>query len=277
MLKRVSIYFHNDSPRSVLWGKKTEKWIKTNYPKVLLSAKKPQVVIVAGGDGTLLEAVQKFKNPNPVIFGLNTGHVGFLASVRNKKDFFGALRKLFKGDYRVAKKMMIRAEVRRKGKKILEMNALNEVSIQNPLGMVELEVAIDGHSFQYIHGTGVMVATATGSTAYNFSAHGPIVMPDIKCMILTEIMDHNIPTPSVVKRDREVEIKVLDFRKRGLIKIAKTGAPADVLITADVGESLTALERGDLIKIKRTPLLIKFAELERGYFFKSLQEKFGFR
>ncbi|OGF82105.1 hypothetical protein A2924_03160 [Candidatus Giovannonibacteria bacterium RIFCSPLOWO2_01_FULL_44_16] len=261
----------------MLWGKKTEKWIKTNYPKVLLSAKKPQVVIVAGGDGTLLEAVQKFKNPNPVIFGLNTGHVGFLASVRNKKDFFGALRKLFKGDYRVAKKMMIRAEVRRKGKKILEMNALNEVSIQNPLGMVELEVAIDGHSFQYIHGTGVMVATATGSTAYNFSAHGPIVMPDIKCMILTEIMDHNIPTPSVVKRDREVEIKVLDFRKRGLIKIAKTGAPADVLITADVGESLTALERGDLIKIKRTPLLIKFAELERGYFFKSLQEKFGFR
>ena len=277
MLKRVSIYFRNDSPRSVLWGKKTEKWIKTNYPKVLLSAKKPQVVIVAGGDGTLLEAVQKFKNPNPVIFGLNTGHVGFLASVRNKKDFFGALRKLFKGDYRVAKKMMIRAEVRRKGKKILEMNALNEVSIQNPLGMVELEVAIDGHSFQYIHGTGVMVATATGSTAYNFSAHGPIVMPDIKCMILTEIMDHNIPTPSVVKRDREVEIKVLDFRKRGLIKIAKPGAPADVLITADVGESLTALERGDLIKIKRTPLLIKFAELERGYFFKSLQEKFGFR
>src|SRR3989344_3313943 len=277
MLKRVSIYFRNDSPRSVLWGKKTEKWIKTNYPKVLLSAKKPQVVIVAGGDGTLLEAGQKFKNPNPVIFGLNTGHVGFLASVRNKKDFFGALRKLFKGDYRVAKKMMIRAEVRRKGKKILEMNALNEVSIQNPLGMVELEVAIDGHSFQYIHGTGVMVATATGSTAYNFSAHGPIVMPDIKCMILTEIMDHNIPTPSVVKRDREVEIKVLDFRKRGLIKIAKTGAPADVLITADVGESLTALERGDLIKIKRTPLLIKFAELERCYFFKSLQEKFGFR
>ena len=278
MLKCVSIYFRNDSPCSVLWGGKITKWINSNYPKVLLSAKKPQVVIVAGGDGTLLEAAQKFKNPNPVIFGLNTGHVGFLASVRDEKDFFKALRKLFKGEYRVSKKMMIKAEVWRRGRKILETNALNEISIQNPLGMVELEVAIDGHSFQYIHGTGVMVATATGSTAYNLSAHGPIVMPDIKCMVLTEIMDHNIPTPSIViKRDREVEIKVLNFRKRGLIKIAKTGESADVLITADIGESLMALEKGDVIKIKRTPLLVKFAELERGYFFKSLQEKFGFR
>ncbi|KKT41125.1 hypothetical protein A2W54_03805 [Candidatus Giovannonibacteria bacterium RIFCSPHIGHO2_02_43_13] len=278
MLKRVSIYFRNDNPRSVLWGGKITKWINANYPKVLLSAKKPQVVIAAGGDGTLLEAAQKFKNPNPAIFGLNTGHVGFLASVRDEKDFFKALRKLFKGEYRVSKKMMIKAEVWRRGRKILDTNALNEISIQNPLGMVELEVAIDGHPFQYIHGTGVMVATATGSTAYNLSAHGPIIMPDIKCMVLTEIMDHNIPTPSIViKRDREVEIKVLDFRKRGLIKIAKTGVPADVLITADIGESLMALEKGDVIKIKRTPLLVKFAELERGYFFKSLQEKFGFR
>lgn len=278
MIKRVSIYFRNDSPRSVLWGGKIEKWINKNYPKVLITAKKPQVVIVVGGDGTILEAAQKFRNPNPVIFGLNTGHIGFLASVRDEKDFLKALKSLFRGEYLVAKKMMIKAEVWRKGKKILDTNALNEVSIQNPLGMVELEVAIDGHAFQYIHGTGVMVATATGSTAYNLSAHGPIVMPDIKCMVLTEIMDHNIPTPSIViKRDREVEIKVLDFRKRGLINIAKTDSPADVLITADIGESLTALEKGDVIKIKRTPLLIKFAELERGYFFKSLQEKFGFR
>lgn len=278
MIKRVSIYFRHDSPRSALWGKKIEKWIKVNYPKVSLVAQKPQVAIVAGGDGTILEAAQKFQKPNAVIFGLNTGHVGFLASVRDEKDFLKALRRLFAGEYRVSKKMMIKAEVWRKGKRVLDFNALNEVSIQNPLGMVELEVDIDGHPVQYIHGTGVMVATATGSTAYNLSAHGPIVMPDIKCMVLTEIMDHNIPTPSIViKRDREVEIKVLDFRQRGLLKIAKTGQDADLLITADVGEKLFALRKGDIVKIKRTPSLIKFAELERGYFFRSLQEKFGFR
>lgn len=278
MIKTASIYFRNDSPKSVLWAGKIKSLIEKNYPKIKLVSKKPQAIIVVGGDGTILEASQRFLRPNPVILGLNTGHVGFLASARKEKDFFKAIEKFFNGDYRVLKKLMIKAEVLRNGKKIFVSNALNEVSILNPLGMVELEVCIDGHVVQYIRGSGVMVATATGSTAYNLSAHGPIVMPDIKCMILTEILDHNIPTPSIViKRDREVEIKVKDFRKRGLLKIMKSGVAADLLLAVDGGENLLALEKGDIVRIKRSPGLIKFAELERGYFFKSLNEKFGFR
>jgi len=277
-IKRVAIYYRPDSPRAVFWGEKIIRWLNKKHPRVKIVLKRPQAVIVVGGDGTILEAAQKFQKPNPLICGLNTGHVGFLASVREEKDFLRALSKLFSGAYHVTKKMMIKAEVWRKGKKILDANALNEIAILNVLGIVELEVSIDDHVVQYIRGSGVMVATATGSTAYNLSAHGPIIMPDIKCMVLTEMMDHNIPTPSIViKRDREVEIKVLEFRRRGLLKIAKSGEAADVLITADGGENLTALQKGDLIKIKRSPGLIKFAELERAYFFKSLREKFGFR
>ena len=277
-IKRVAIYYRPDSPRAVFWGEKIIRWLNKKHPRVKIVSKRPQAVIVVGGDGTILEAAQKFQKPNPLICGLNTGHVGFLASVREEKDFLRALSKLFSGAYHVTKKMMIKAEVWRKGKKILDANALNEIAILNVLGIVELEVSIDDHVVQYIRGSGVMVATATGSTAYNLSAHGPIIMPDIKCMVLTEMMDHNIPTPSIViKRDREVEIKVLEFRRRGLLKIAKSGEPADVLITADGGERITALQKGDLIKIKRSPGLIKFAELERAYFFKSLREKFGFR
>ncbi len=143
--------------------------------------------------------------------------------------------------------------------------------------MVEIEVSIDDHVVQYIRGSGVLVATATGSTAYNLSAHGPIVMPDIKCMVLTELMDHNIPTPSmVIKRDREVELKITDFRKRKIFKMAKTNEDADVVVTAD-GEKVCPLEVGDIIKVRRAPGLVKFAEFERGYFFKSLHEKFAFR
>ena len=281
-IKRVAIYYRPDSPRAVFWGGKIKSWLNKNHPRVKIVPKRPQAVIVVGGDGTILEAVQKFQKPNPLIFGLNTGHVGFLAAAREEKSFLKALKLLFSGKYsnaiRVTKKMMIRAEVRRRGKKILEANALNEIAILNVLGIVELEVSIDDHVVQYIRGSGAMVATATGSTAYNLSAHGPIVMPDIKCMVLTEVMDHNIPTPSIViKRDREVEIKVLEFRRRGLLKIAKSGEAADVLIIADGGERLTALQKGDIIKIKRSPGLIKFAELERAYFFKSLRSKFGFR
>ena len=260
-----------------MWSGKIEAWIRKRYPKTDFNSKRPQLLIVLGGDGTILAAAQKYQKKNSIIFGLNLGHVGFLASAREPKKFLAALNKLFSGEYRVVKRMMVKAEVWRKGRLVFSANSLNEISVQSLLGIVDIEASIDKHPVQYIKGSGMLVATATGSTAYNLSAHGPIVMPDIKCMILTEIMDHNIPTPSIViKRDREVELKIIDFRKRGVLKIAKSGEDADVIITAD-GENIFPLEIGDVIKIKRSPGLIKFAELDRAYFFKSLQEKFAFR
>ena len=277
MIKRVSIYFRDDNPKATFWSKKLSLWLKKKYPKIQLVSKDPQALIVLGGDGTILGAAQKYQRKSPIIIGLNLGHVGFLASAREPAKFLPALESIFKGEYRVVKRMMIKAEVWRKGKKIFSADSLNEFAVQNFLGMVEIGVNIDGHLVQYVRGTGVMVATATGSTAYNLSAHGPIVMPDIKCMVLTEILDHNVPTPSIViKRDREIELKILDFRKRGLLKITQTGKDADVLITSD-GEKVFPLGVGDIIKICRAPRLIKFAELEKAYFFKSLREKFAFR
>src|SRR3989344_68793 len=277
MIKRVSIYWRNDNPKAVFWAGKLKRWMRSNFPKVAAESSKPQAVIVLGGDGTILAAAQKYQNQRPLIIGLNLGHVGFLASVREPKKFLPELKRFLKGEYKTAKRMMIKGEVWRGGRKIFSANALNDISIQNLLGMAEIEADVDGHPVQYIRGSGVLVATATGSTAYNLSAHGPIVMPDIKCMILTEIMDHNIPTPSIViKRDREVELRIASFRKRGLLTVSKTNEPADVVVTAD-GENIFPLHEGDLIKIRRAPRLVTFAEVERNYFFKSLQEKFAFR
>lgn len=277
MIKRVSIYLRNDNKKAVFWARKLTDRLRRRYPKIRLSAARPQGLIVLGGDGTILGAAQKYQKQHPLILGLNLGHVGFLSSARKPQKFLSAVDDFLNGRYRIAKRMMIQGDVLRGGRKIYSVNSLNEISIQNLLGIVEIEADIDGHPVQYIHGTGVLVATSTGSTAYNLSAHGPIVMPDIKCMILTEIMDHNIPTPSIViKRDREVEFKIRNFRHRGLLKTAKDNKDADVVIIAD-GESIFPLEAGDIVKVKRSPGLIKFAELERAYFFKSLREKFGFR
>ena len=277
MIKRASIFWRPDNKKAILWAGKISAWIKRKYPEIKIGNAAPQALIVLGGDGTILEASQRYQKNHPVIMGLNLGHVGFLASAREPDKFFAALAQFFEGKSRIIKRMMIKGEVFRKGKKVYSANSLNEISILNLLGMVRIEANIDGHPVQYIHGTGVLVATSTGSTAYNLSAHGPIVMPDIKCMILTEIMDHNIPTPSIViKRDREVELKILDFRRRGLLKITKDNKDADVVITSD-GENIFPLDAGDVVKIRRSPGLIKFAELERAYFFKSLREKFGFK
>lgn len=276
-IKTISLFHLPDNDRAILWTKKINHWIEKNYPRIKITSQKPQAVIVLGGDGTILEAARKYETQKPIIVGLNLGHVGFLASVREQKNFLKGLTSLFEGNYKTTERLMLSASVVRNGKVVFKTNSLNDVVIQSILGILEMEVGIEQQPIQYIRGTGVLIATATGSTAYNLSAHGPIVMPDIKCFIVTELMDHNIPTPSIViKRDREIYVKILHFRKRGILSLTKTSKPVDVILASDSGK-VFPLEEADIILIRRSPRLVRFAEFEKNYFFKSLQEKFGFK
>lgn len=270
-------FYHSGNKRALTWAKQISSFIKKKHPTLKSDSKNPDVVIVLGGDGTILEAARKYHEIRSIILGLNLGHVGFLATVREEGEFLKSLDKFFRGDYGIVERMMIKAQVRRKNKIIFKSEALNEMVVKSPLGMVELEAKVAGHPIKYIQGTGILVSTATGSTAYNLSAHGPIVMPDIKCFIITEVLDHSIPSPSiVVKYSNIVSLKVVSFRKRGVISLSKNNSKIDVLFLAD-GESLFPLEEKDEVVIESSPHMVKFAELEQNYFFKSLQEKFGFK
>lgn len=271
------IFYRANNKRAAFWAAKINLFIKKNFPSVKKDTTKPEIVIALGGDGTILEAARKYHELDSIILGLNLGKVGFLASVRNDKDFIKILSGVFKGKYGIIERMMLSAKVERKGKTVFNAEALNELVVKNPLGMVDLEAEVDGHPVKHIRGTGVLVATATGSTAYNLSAHGPIVMPDIKCFVVTELLAHNIPSPSVVvKYQNTIKIKVISYRPNGLISLSKTGQKFDVLVSAD-GDSIFPLEEKDTVVINSSPHLVKFIELERNYFFKSLKEKFGFR
>ncbi len=271
------IYYRDDNNEAKSWEEKIINQLKKNGIKINLDSEKPEVVIILGGDGTILEAVRKFSKFNPLFLGLNLGHVGFLASVRDENEFINAINKFIENKYSITERMMMDSKVMRNKKIIKNYTALNDVSIQNLLGMVKLSVSIDNHPLQNIHGSGMLVATATGSTAYNLSAHGPIVMPDIRCFIITEILDHNIPTPPlVVKQNRIIEIKVESFRKREPFLLQYDGTPADVIISAD-GESIFALQEKDIVRITESLCSVRFVEFEDNYFFKSLAEKFSFR
>jgi len=271
------IFYYHKNKRAIFWADKINTFIKKRFPKLKADSKRPEIVLVLGGDGTILEAARKFHELGSIILGLNLGNVGFLASVREEKDFLKALFGFLSGKFSIIERMMISAQVKRKGRIVFAAEALNEIVVKNPLGIVELEAKIGNHPVKYIRGTGILISTATGSTAYNLSAHGPIVMPDIKCLIVTEVLDHSIPSPSVVvKYHNTLNVKVISFRERGVISLSKTKKKIDVLMIAD-GESIFPLERGDEVIIKNSSHLIKFAELEKNYFFKSLQEKFGFR
>lgn len=274
--QNLAIFFHRQNKRALVWDKKIKKWLKRKFPHIKTEGK-PNIVIALGGDGTILEAARKYHKHNSIILGLNLGNVGFLASVRDENNFLPALERFFSDKYKILERMMISAEVIRRNKVVLKTDALNEIVVKNLLGVAELEAKIEDHPVQYIRGTGMMVATATGSTAYNMSAHGPIVMPDIRCLILTEVLDHNIPTPSiVVEHQNKVFIKVLDYRKKGTLSLSKTGEKIDIILISD-GDTIFPLEKGDQVVIQSSPDPVRFAELEKHYFFKSLQEKFGFK
>lgn len=276
-ISSVEFFYQKNSRLAANWEKKISRWIKQKKIPVKTLKQKAQAVVVLGGDGTILHAAKKFKNEKTIIAGFNLGRLGFLASVREQKNFFAALERLFKGNYGIIERNLVEAAVIRKNRRIFKAEALNEVAVINPLGMVEIEADIEGFVFQNIRGTGVLAATSTGSTAFNLSAHGPIVLPDLETFILTEISDHNIPTPSLIfGKKHSVLLKIKDFRERNLLKLAASKTAVEVMLVAD-GQEILPLKKGDRIAIRSSVRRVKFAELEKNYFLKSLREKFAFR
>lgn len=275
--KKIAFFYHPDNKKAAIWAKKIKIWLGKNHPDIKLTDRKPEAIIVLGGDGTILQATRQFERAHPMILGLNLGTVGFLASAREPEQFIPTLNKFLLGNYVLARRMMLSAEVVRKRKKIFRTNALNEIAVQNLLGVVEAEVDIEGYTAQFVRGSGLLIATATGSTAYNLSAHGPIVMPDIKCLIITELLDHNLPTPSmVVGPDKKVSVRVISFQRNGALELKKGGRAVDTVLIGD-GDTLFPLQKDDVITVKESSHFVEFVEFDPNYFLKSLKEKFAFK
>ena len=274
-MKSARLFYRLDNAAARLWANRIKQHLASKYPKVKLGASRPEVVIVLGGDGTILEAARKYQASNSLILGLNLGRVGFLAAVQAEEDFIPGIDQVLGGSYQIVERMMIEANVKRAGKAIFKAISLNDVAVKSPLAMVDLQVAIDRRPYQYVHGSGVLVATATGSTAYNLSAHGPIVMPHIQCMIVSELLDHNLPTPSlVVDPGRTITVEVLDFRTQGTLRLK--AQPADVVVSAD-GNQVFPLRIGDRIVVKKSAKHSRFAQVDPDAFLKGLQDKFAFK
>ncbi|MFZ2049117.1 MAG: NAD(+)/NADH kinase [Minisyncoccia bacterium] len=276
-IQKISFYSRIDNTEAKHWQSKILEWLKDNYPNIAVEEEHSDAVIVLGGDGAIMEASRMNAKSGAVIVGINLGNLGFLSSINNPIDFPLMLEKLFKGDFQIHKGMLVKAVVIRDGKEVFSAEAFNEVVVESPLGMVELDVVIDGEVVEEIRGSGALVATPFGSTAYNLSAHGPIVSPNIECLIVTELFDHDIPSPSLVIPTTEtIKLVVQNFRENKLLKISATNEPVDVLLIAD-GQASFVLKQKDEVNITKTDSSFSLAILEHNHFFKSLRSKFSFK
>ncbi|RPH85938.1 MAG: NAD(+)/NADH kinase, partial [Desulfobacteraceae bacterium] len=197
------------------------------------------LILVLGGDGTLLKAARLYGGQGTPILGVNLGGLGFLTEIA-LEEFYAILEKIFRGDFQTETRMMLRAQIIRRDQVLEPTVFLNDVVINKGAlaRIIDLETTIDNQFLTIYRGDGLIVATPTGSTAYNLAAGGPILHPALRTIILTPICPFTLTNRPIILQDNSV----IDIR---------LGTKArDVWLTID-GQIGHPLEPGDLIRVRK--------------------------
>jgi len=226
-----------------------------------LASQSPQLVIVLGGDGTLLAAARIFATVGTPILSVNLGFLGFLTEVR-LADLYATLENWCAGCHTLDERAMLHAALWRDGAEIAAYEALNEIVVSKGdiARMGNFAVELDGKSVARFRADGVIVSTPTGSTAYTLAANGPILTPDVDAMVVTPICPHLLTLrPIVVRGDASLAVRV-------------EGVPNVALLTVD-GQQGLELQLGDEIRCRRSCHTVKLVRLGGTGFFDVLRSK----
>ena len=204
------------------------------------------LLVVLGGDGTLLSVAREL-GPRPVpILGVNLGRLGFLAEVAPEEQY-EALEQVLAGEMKTVKRMRLDVRAEREGRELDRFLAINDAVIarSDPSRMIDLETLTDGVPVTTYHGDGLIVSTPTGSTAYSLSAGGPILLPGLEALVLTPICPHTLSQrPLVLPQSAAIEIHV--FPREG-----------DAQLTVD-GQAGLVLQTGDRVLVSRSEHPVHF-------------------
>ena len=220
------------------------------------------VVVSLGGDGTMLRTIDQAYEAGVAVLGVNVGQMGYLTEVE-PADLDVALERLLAGDYHVEERMMLAIDVRSSGPAGGRWFALNETVIEKARTghMARLDVGINGAFFTTYAADALIVATPTGSTAYSFSARGPIVSPRHRCLLLTPVSPHMLFDRSLV----------LDAAED--VGITVTGA-IGAEMTVD-GREVGFLDPGDVVECTAAPKPARVVSFVPRDFHQILKAKFG--
>ena len=226
-----------------------------------LAARSPGLVIVLGGDGTLLAAARIFATVGTPILSVNLGFLGFLTEVR-LADLYATLENWCAGCHSLDERAMLHAALWREGAEYASFEALNEIVVSKGdiARMGGFDVELDGKRVASFRADGVIVSTPTGSTAYTLAANGPILTPDVDALVVTPICPHLLTLrPIVVRGDASLTVRV-------------EGIPNVALLTVD-GQQGIELRRGDEVRCCRSNHTVKLVRLGDSGFFEALRSK----
>ncbi|MFF1415719.1 NAD kinase [Streptomyces sp. NPDC058289] len=222
-----------------------------------------ELLIVLGGDGTLLRGAEFARGSGVPMLGVNLGRVGFLAEAE-RDDLDKVVDRVVTRDYEVEERMTLDVTVRTNGDVVHRDWALNEAAVQkvSPERMLEVVLEIDGRPVSGFGCDGIVCATPTGSTAYAFSAGGPVVWPEVEALLMVPISAHALfAKPLVTSPDSVLAVEV------------QTGTPHGVLWCD--GRRTVELPAGARVEVRRGTVPVRLARLHHASFTDRLVAKFA--
>jgi NAD+ kinase len=223
-----------------------------------------ELAVVLGGDGTILKAAELVRESQTPLLGINLGHVGFLAE-SEKNQISSTIARVVAKDYLVKERLTLDVTVKLEGKEVYRTWALNEATVEKNARerMLEVVVEVDSRPLSSFGCDGIVMATPTGSTAYAFSAGGPVVWPSVDALLMVPLSAHALfARPLVISPNSLLAVEVLQ-------RSAGTG-----VLWCD-GRRSTELPAGARVEVRKSAKPVRLARLRQGPFTDRLVKKFS--
>jgi NAD+ kinase len=249
--------------RSVVLEKETADLVPSAVTDAAGRAELPgqvDLLIILGGDGTLLSMARAVGDLGVPLLGVNLGGLGFLTAT-TLDEMFPALEAYFGGHMAIEERMLLAARIVRNGQPLGEYAALNDIVITKSAmsRIIDLSVSVEGRYATAYRADGLIISTPTGSTAYSLSAGGPILFPTMDAVVLTPICSHTLTNrPIVVPGTDRIEVTLL--------------ADQEVMATMD-GQVGVGLREGDTVEIRKAAARIRLVRFPQKDFFSVLRTK----
>jgi len=253
--------------RKVLCDEATAQFVGLDvptFPDTAALTKQVDLVLVFGGDGTMLRVARDIAGSRTPILGINIGGLGFLTAV-SSAELKEALAHIWRGEFKFESRILLEGDACC-GKRQLKTTALNDLVISRyaTSRLIDLDVAVDGEPLSRYRCDGLIISSPTGSTAYSLAAGGALVHPMAKVMALTPISPHTLSNRALILPiTSKVEIRVVNPR------------PATVL-SVD-GDLLCELDQGDTISIRQSRRNVRLMHLAGSSFYEALRRKLHWR